>query len=209
MVAEGSRGIEEFCAAYAEAQRTGAEQMAEFNRAPAETRTAFWAEIRRRAEDSHARTLRAEEEASELGLTFAAFWERYFGPLTLRHRIDGVRLWGQRWRDRAYRDRAIEQRGRRVQVDGFEAQKDRLLAIPSADYAERLLPDVERRGRYICCPVHDERTPSCSLFDTRWHCFGCGAGGSIYDLAGELWDLARYGRGFHEIHERLVEVFRP
>jgi hypothetical protein len=48
--------------------------------------------------------------------------------------------------------------------------------------------------RFIQCPnlAHkggEERTPSCEVFDTPhegWHCWGCGAGGSIYDLAGVM-----------------------
>lgn len=41
---------------------------------------------------------------------------------------------------------------------------------------------------YISCPAHGpERTPSCNLrkSDNGWHCFGCHAGGHVYELAQE------------------------
>lgn len=37
-----------------------------------------------------------------------------------------------------------------------------------------------------CCPVHDERTPSCTIYDDgHWHCFGCGKSGDAIDLVRE------------------------
>lgn len=34
----------------------------------------------------------------------------------------------------------------------------------------------------ILCPVHKEDTPSCVLYDNGWHCFGCGAHGTLDQL---------------------------
>lgn len=34
----------------------------------------------------------------------------------------------------------------------------------------------------ILCPVHKEHTPSCVLYEDSWHCFGCGARGSLSEL---------------------------
>lgn len=165
-------------------------ELAEFNRAPAITKEAFWAEVRRRND-------RGREIDRAVEMLHRVRPRGHYRPLR----------WDQRWRDRAYRDRAIEERGRLVDTR-FDEQKARLLAIPSIDYAERLMPEAERRGRFIACPAHDERTPSCHLGDDpRWHCFGCDAGGSIYDFAGVLWDLPRFGADFRRIHDRLVEVF--
>jgi hypothetical protein len=189
-----------------DANQSGPAALAEFSRAPAATQTAFWAEVRRRNDDARRWVGKVEAEAAESGLTLLDFWRRYIGPLERRWRVHARRIWNQRWRDRAYRDRVRAERGVRIDHD-FEAEKDRLLAIPADEYAEHLAPDQPRRGRLICCPAHEERTPSCSLNGTRWHCFGCGEGGSIYDFAGVLWDLPRFGRAFREIHERLLEVF--
>jgi hypothetical protein len=47
----------------------------------------------------------------------------------------------------------------------------------------------------ICCPEHDDNTPSCALYsDGHYHCFGCDAHGPIGDLDledDELTQLAR------------------
>jgi hypothetical protein len=33
----------------------------------------------------------------------------------------------------------------------------------------------------ICCPFHDDRTPSCHIYADHFHCFGCGAHGDRID----------------------------
>lgn len=40
------------------------------------------------------------------------------------------------------------------------------------------------RGGFIRCPFHNEKTASLKLYanNTRWHCFGCGAGGAGTDF---------------------------
>lgn len=44
-----------------------------------------------------------------------------------------------------------------------------------------------KRGGYICCPFHGEKTPSLKVFpgENGWHCFGCGRGGSVIDFVME------------------------
>lgn len=43
---------------------------------------------------------------------------------------------------------------------------------------------VKQRGRdfWCCCPIHNEKTPSCKIDPSTqlWHCFGCGEGGDIF-----------------------------
>lgn len=188
---------------------SGPEALAQFNRAPAATRAAFWGAIRKRTERSHRESRKRVEEAAELGFTLLDFLASVLlEPPELRHRRDAVRIWGKRWRDRAFRDRLIEQRGRRVD-DGFDAEKARLEGIDAADYVFRLIGAEPNRAGYVHCPLpdHDDRTPSFHCRDTRWRCYGCNERGSIYDLAGILWDLPRSGREFRLIHERLLEVF--
>lgn len=66
--------------------------------------------------------------------------------------------------------------------------------------------EYERRGEHdiwLCCPLpgHDERTPSFHVDTKRqvWHCFGCGRGGDLFELARHLW-----GEGlFYRVAERL------
>lgn len=51
---------------------------------------------------------------------------------------------------------------------------------------------IEAKGRgaerMIRCPFHDDRTPSCSANLDRkvFHCFACGAGGSILDFVARM-----------------------
>ncbi len=66
---------------------------------------------------------------------------------------------------------------------------------------------LKRQGEsYVClCPFHQEKTPSCSVTPSKrlWHCFGCGAGGSIID-----WQMRSTGQTLREavafLHERLA-----
>lgn len=183
--------------------------MAEFNRAPATTQASFWEAIRKRTERAHGESRKRAEEAAELGFSLPDFLASVLlEPTEFRHRRDAVRIWGKRWRDRAYRDRLIEQRGRRVD-DTFDAEKARLEGIEAVDYVFRLTGAEPNRAGYVHCPLpdHDERTPSFHCKGTRWRCYGCGQRGSIFDLAGLLWDLSRFGADFRRIHNRLVEVF--
>jgi hypothetical protein len=41
-----------------------------------------------------------------------------------------------------------------------------------------------------------------------WYCFGCGRGGSIYDLASLLWQRETHGRDFIELRRELEALVR-
>lgn len=60
---------------------------------------------------------------------------------------------------------------------------------------------LTRRGRDFLglCPFHQEKTPSFTVFDTHYHCFGCGAHGSAFDFVMQM-----EGLGFREAVERLA-----
>ena len=45
------------------------------------------------------------------------------------------------------------------------------------------------RGGYILCPFHHEKTASLKLYPKGFHCFGCGAGGSVIDFAMRYFGL--------------------
>lgn len=49
-----------------------------------------------------------------------------------------------------------------------------------------------RQGNMICCPFHDDRTPSMKLNEDYFYCFGCGATGDVIDLAARLFGLSGY-----------------
>ena len=46
-----------------------------------------------------------------------------------------------------------------------------------------------RQGSMICCPFHDDRTPSMKLNEDYFYCFGCGAHGDVITLTAQLFDL--------------------
>lgn len=88
--------------------------------------------------------------------------------------------------------RRVPGRIRRFAANHHNDDPARRIAPP--DYFRVLASRDPGEHRIIQCPnpAHkhgEERTPSCEVFDTPeegWHCWGCGAGGSIYDLAGVM-----------------------
>ena len=45
-----------------------------------------------------------------------------------------------------------------------------------------------RQGNMVCCPFHDDRTPSMKLNEDYFYCFGCGAHGDVIALTAQLFD---------------------
>jgi DNA primase len=84
-----------------------------------------------------------------------------------------------------------------------------LLTIPPVTYVPVLVGAPLNRDRKVPCPFHDDRTPSLHAYGPGrgWRCFGCGAGGSIFDLAARLWGLGTRGPDFRELRQRLAETF--
>ena len=86
-----------------------------------------------------------------------------------------------------------------------------LLAIAPSVYVPVLAGVAELgRDRKVCCPIHNERTPSLHAYPTPeqgWFCFGCRRGGSIFDLAAAVWNLSTKGADFLEIKTRLRDLF--
>src|SRR5512144_1619041 len=60
---------------------------------------------------------------------------------------------------------------------------------------------LARRGRQFLglCPFHGEKTPSFHVYDDHYHCFGCGAHGSVIDFVMQAEKVA-----FPEAVERLA-----
>ena len=97
---------------------------------------------------------------------------------------------------------ARRERAARTELDEL------LLAIPAASYVRELTGLEPRRNGKVNCPLHADDTPSLQLYgDGTFYCFGCGAGGSIYDFAGQLWSLKTSGRAFLELRARLADSF--
>jgi hypothetical protein len=84
---------------------------------------------------------------------------------------------------------------------------DPLLALAPRDYVERLLGQPVGRSGKVLCPFHADRTPSLHVYPEPgrgWYCYGCGRGGSVYDLAALLWHTPPRGQGFTELRQRLA-----
>lgn len=89
---------------------------------------------------------------------------------------------------------------------------DPLRAIDPAVYVTALTGREPGRNRKIACPLHEDTTPSLHVYDDPqrgWFCYGCGRGGSVYDLAGPLLGLATKGPEIHELRRRLYELLLP
>lgn len=80
--------------------------------------------------------------------------------------------------------------------------------IPADEYYERLTGQPARIGRHVKCPLHEDWEPSLMLYrDGSWFCFACRNGGTIYDLAGHMWDMDTRGPEFLALKDRLREEF--
>jgi len=106
--------------------------------------------------------------------------------------------------------------GRRPVAPPRALSSDPLLGLAPRDYVERLLGQPVGRSGKVRCPFHTDGTPSLHVYPEPgrgWYCYGCGRGGSVYDLAALLWlsgqsaDAAVRGRKFIELRERLAAEF--
>ena len=70
----------------------------------------------------------------------------------------------------------------------FDAVKE---AVPVPLAAERYGLKANRAGM-VCCPFHDDHTPSLKLNEDYFYCFGCHAGGDVVSLTARLFDLRPY-----------------
>jgi hypothetical protein len=163
----------------------GLERLKEFEEAPTEVQDAFWKQLGREV----GRRNEVEVPVQEAYGISAGPW---LGPFT---------RWDGSWQSRANRRKATPLQ------PTFQTQKERLLEVPAREYVELLLAcDVGRSGK-ICCPLHEERTPSFAVRGLRWRCFGCGRNGDIYYLAGQLWGFSNQGADFRRLHDRLMDLF--
>jgi DNA polymerase len=70
---------------------------------------------------------------------------------------------------------------------GADLDLTRVLAtVPLAD----LVTEPLTNGA-LCCPFHEDRTPSCRVYDDHYYCFGCGARGNQLDWLTKVEGLDR------------------
>ena len=65
------------------------------------------------------------------------------------------------------------------------------MAVSVKEAAEYYGLEVNR-GNMVCCPFHNDRTPSMKLNEDYFYRFGCGASGDVIDLAARLFGLSSY-----------------
>lgn len=75
--------------------------------------------------------------------------------------------------------------------------------ISTADVFERYGYAVNSKG-FVCCPFHQEKTPSMKVYkgNNGYYCFGCGASGDIFTFVMKLFDLS-----FNEAVKKLNDDF--
>lgn len=81
-----------------------------------------------------------------------------------------------------------------------------VLALAPEVYVERLTGQRVGRSRKVRCPLHDDATPSLHVYpdvERGWFCFGCRKGGTVVDLAAQLWGRETQGRGFAALRADL------
>lgn len=109
------------------------------------------------------------------------------GELTLRRKARPPRT--SRRREGSRRNESAGAPSPLRSVDSTERcclSNDVLLSIaPPVYFAALAAIDVPDHGGMVCCPLHDDRDPSCRVYaeaERGWVCFaGCG-GGTIFDL---------------------------
>ncbi|MGN0656589.1 MAG: CHC2 zinc finger domain-containing protein [Ruminiclostridium sp.] len=60
--------------------------------------------------------------------------------------------------------------------------------VPMREAAEFYGFSVNRAG-FISCPFHEEKTPSCKIYESSFNCFGCGENGDVIDFVRELYKI--------------------
>jgi hypothetical protein len=103
-------------------------------------------------------------------------------------------------------------RDRRRSLRAVGDRCDDLLAIPPPLYVELLTGIVVGPSGMIRCPFsgHEDRSPSCRVYteaERGFYCFGCGAGGTIYDFGAALWGLRTRGEDFRRLRRELAREF--
>lgn len=154
--------------------------------------------------------------AADLAATDAARILRPPGTANHKHQpaapvtLDALRLGCVRTADEivgSLEDPPPHQQRSRTLVDTHD--DDALRNIPPIVYVYALTGRSASRDGKVLCPFHEDRTPSLHVYDTPeqgWYCYGCGRGGSIYDLAALVWQIEPRGRRFRELRDRLVNT---
>lgn len=64
--------------------------------------------------------------------------------------------------------------------------------------------EADRKGM-VCCPFHNDHTPSMKL-DKRYHCFGCGEDGDVINFVAKLFGLSQYDAAIKLVNDMDILV---
>ena len=64
-------------------------------------------------------------------------------------------------------------------------------------------------GNMVCCPFHNDRTPSMKLNEDYFYCFGCGASGDVIDLVARLFSLSSYDAAKKLAYDFEIDPDKP
>ena len=89
-------------------------------------------------------------------------------------------------------------------MDRFEEAKNRIKErVDLVDLIQEYVA-LTRRGRLLvaCCPFHQEKTPSFTVYQDSQHykCYGCGTAGDVFSFM-----MEREGLLFRDAMEQLAE----
>jgi len=68
----------------------------------------------------------------------------------------------------------------------FETVKSQITVKQAAEH----YGFTPNRSAMICCPFHNDRTPSLKLNDTYFYCFGCHVTGDVIDFTARIYGLS-------------------
>jgi hypothetical protein len=103
-------------------------------------------------------------------------------------------------RERSSQEGGTASRSSRSTRAVFDGWGDPLQAMAPQVYVTALAGvEVPSNGRLRCpLPGHEDTSPSFHVYADGWHCFGCGAGGGIYQLGAAVYGLSTRGSDFIE-----------
>jgi DNA primase len=89
----------------------------------------------------------------------------------------------------------------RIPNDQLERIKQEVSLLTLAE-SQGYQPKKQGKDYAVCCPFHDDKTPSCIISpkSNLFNCFGCGTGGSVID-----WVMKTQGVGFKHAVEILKD----
>lgn len=113
---------------------------------------------------------------------------------------------GVSW-DESWSRRALNARSRQGKPQQRRYDREALLAIDLREAWEDITGEPIARGRVTCPnPEHEDRYPDCSVRESDWRCFACGAHGTIIDLGAIVWGIKPQGIGYFRVAERIMQA---